>query len=58
MANQLTERTNSKLKILFISGFIFAFICASVYLFLTALDDNAKINHSEINPQIRTEKFH
>lgn len=61
MTDQMIETKNSKVKLLFITGFIFVLICASVYLFVTALDDTARIDNSDFNNQtqpVRTDKFH
>ena len=61
MVEELVQEKNSKIKILFISGFIFTLICASLYLFLTALEDEHKVDQLQFNNQpnqIRTEKFH
>lgn len=61
MTEELVQEKNSKIKLLFISGFIFSLICASLYLFLTALEDDHKVDQTPLNNQqnkIRTEKFH
>ncbi|WGL60264.1 hypothetical protein QEJ31_01420 [Pigmentibacter sp. JX0631] len=61
MVEEVVQEKNSKIKILFISGFIFTLICTSLYLFLTALEDEHKVDQPQLNihqNQIRTEKFH